>query len=52
MPVEQKKAEGAVRENEVLLQRRKGPTNDQVPNNATTITVCILITYLLEFYFL
>ncbi|CAH1643533.1 unnamed protein product [Spodoptera littoralis] len=36
--VEQKKAEGAARENEVLLQRRKGPTGD-VPNNATTITV-------------
>ncbi|XP_026484773.1 parafibromin [Vanessa tameamea] len=39
VPVEQKKAEGSVRENEVLLQRRKGPTGDQVPNNATTITV-------------
>ncbi|CAG9575725.1 unnamed protein product [Danaus chrysippus] len=39
VPVEQKKAEGAVRENEVLLQRRKGPAADQVPNNATTITV-------------
>ncbi|XP_045451644.1 parafibromin [Melitaea cinxia] len=39
VPVEQKKAEGAVRENEVLLQRRKGPTGDHVPNNATTITV-------------
>ncbi|XP_068628382.1 parafibromin [Battus philenor] len=39
VPVEQKKSEGATRENEVLLQRRKGPTGDQVPNNATTITV-------------
>ncbi|XP_039765649.1 parafibromin [Pararge aegeria] len=39
VPVEQKKTEGAVRENEVLLQRRKGPQTDQVPNNATTITV-------------
>ncbi|XP_041974171.1 parafibromin [Aricia agestis] len=38
VPVEQKKAEGAVRENEVLLQRRKGPTGD-VPNNATAMTV-------------
>ncbi|CAK1548300.1 unnamed protein product [Leptosia nina] len=36
--VEQKKAEGVSRENEVLLQRRKGPTGD-VPNNATTMTV-------------
>ncbi|XP_050665371.1 parafibromin isoform X2 [Leptidea sinapis] len=39
VPVEQKKAEGASRENEVLLQRRKGPTGDTVPNNAATITV-------------
>ncbi|XP_013166495.1 PREDICTED: parafibromin [Papilio xuthus] len=39
VPVEQKKSEGAVRENEVLLQRRKGPAADQIPNNATTITV-------------
>ncbi|KAM3966631.1 parafibromin-like [Aphomia sociella] len=40
VPVEQKKAEGAVRENEVLLQRRKGPSGEQMPaNNASTITV-------------
>ncbi|KAI8429759.1 hypothetical protein MSG28_000306 [Choristoneura fumiferana] len=41
VPVEQKKTEGAVRENEVLLQRRKGPwlPGDHVPTNALTITV-------------
>ncbi|XP_060810258.1 parafibromin [Amyelois transitella] len=39
VPVEQKKAEGSVRENEVLLQRRKGATGDQVPNNANSTTV-------------
>ncbi|GBP12104.1 Parafibromin [Eumeta japonica] len=37
---EQKKSEGAVRENEVLLQRRKGPVGDHnIGNNATSITV-------------
>ncbi|XP_061713858.1 parafibromin [Cydia pomonella] len=37
VPVEQKKAEGAARENEVLLQRRKGGEN--MPANNFAITV-------------
>ncbi|KAJ0181118.1 hypothetical protein K1T71_003203 [Dendrolimus kikuchii] len=37
--VEQKKSEGTVRENEVLLQRRKGPTGDLAANNANSMTV-------------
>lgn len=37
--VEQKKAEGCARENEVLLQRRKGNPGDHLPTNASTITV-------------
>lgn len=41
--MEQKKAEGAARENEVLLQRRKGPAGEPVPNNQATITVSFLL---------
>lgn len=41
VPVEQKKAEGATRENEVLLQRRKGPGGEHVPNTQASITVSI-----------
>lgn len=38
--VEQKKAEGYNRENEILLQRRKGQNSDAaVPNNAVSMTV-------------
>ncbi|KAJ2946481.1 hypothetical protein O0L34_g12530 [Tuta absoluta] len=39
IPVEQKKAEGAARENEILLQRRKGPGGEHAQINAATITV-------------
>ncbi|XP_049887694.1 parafibromin [Pectinophora gossypiella] len=39
VPVEQKKSEGAARENEVLLQRRKGPAGEHAPNTAASITV-------------
>ncbi|KAI5642537.1 hypothetical protein NE865_05564 [Phthorimaea operculella] len=39
VPVEQKKAEGCARENEVLLQRRKGPGGEHAQINAATITI-------------
>ncbi|XP_028164362.1 parafibromin [Ostrinia furnacalis] len=39
VPVEQKKAEGSARENEILLQRRKGASGDHPPTAANTTTV-------------